>query len=70
MDIDNFQLDLEKCIEALKEDLIQIRTGRATPELVEDILVEAYDTQSPIKNYATINVSDARSLVISPWDKS
>lgn len=70
MDMDNFQLDLEKCIDALKEDLVQIRTGRATPELVEDILVEAYDTQSPIKNYATINVSDARSLVISPWDKS
>jgi ribosome recycling factor len=70
MDTEKFQEDLDKCIEALKEDLSQIRTGRATPELVEDVLVDAYDTQAPLKNYANITVSDAKSLVISPWDKS
>lgn len=70
MDTDKFQLDLDKCIEALQEDLGQIRTGRATPELVEDILVDAYNTQAPLKNYATISASDAKSLVISPWDKT
>jgi ribosome recycling factor len=70
MDTDQFKTDLEKCIEALKEDLSQIRTGRATPELVEDIMVEAYGTQAPIKSYASITASDAKSLVITPWDKS
>lgn len=70
MDTDKFKLDLDKCIEALSEDLGQIRTGRATPELVEDILVEAYNTQAPLKNYATISASDTKSLVISPWDKT
>jgi ribosome recycling factor len=70
MDTDNFKNDLEKCIEALKEDLSQIRTGRATPELVEDIPVDAYNTMAPIKNYSSITVSDAKSIVISPWDKS
>jgi ribosome recycling factor len=70
MDTDNFQLDLEKCIDALKEDLTQIRTGRATPELVEDVMVDAYSTLAPIKNYASINAADAKSLVITPWDKS
>ncbi|MCD4811557.1 ribosome recycling factor [bacterium] len=70
MDTDKFQIDLDKCIEAFKEDLAQIRTGRATPELVEDILVDVYETLLPIKNYASINASDTRSLLISPWDKS
>jgi len=70
MDIDTFKLDLEKCITSLKEDLSQIRTGRATPELVSDILVKAYGTEAPMKNYASINVADSRSLVIQPWDKS
>ena len=70
MDTDKFKEDLEKCIEALTEDLGQIRTGRATPELVEDILVDAYNTQAPLKNYATISASDVKSIVISPWDKT
>lgn len=70
MDIDIFKIDLDKCIENLSEDLSQIRTGRATPELIQDILVNAYDTQAPLKNYATINVADNRSLVVIPWDKN
>lgn len=70
MDTEEFRVDFDKCIEALKEDLSQIRTGRATPELVEDIPVEAYNTTAPLKNYANITVSDAKSLVITPWDKS
>ncbi len=70
MDIDIFKIDLDKCIENLSEDLSQIRTGRATPELIQDVLVSAYDTQAPLKNYATINVADNRSLVVIPWDKN
>ncbi len=70
MDIDIFKSDLDKCIESVTEDLSQIRTGRATPELISDVLVNAYGTQAPLKNYATINVSDTRSLVVIPWDKS
>jgi len=69
MEIEVFKKDLEKCVESLKEDLSQIRTGRANPELVEDLLVKAYETEAPLKNYATINVSDARSLTVVPWDK-
>lgn len=70
MDIDTFKVDLNKCIENLTEDLSQIRTGRATPELIQDILVNAYDTQAPLKNYASINVADTKSLVVTPWDKA
>ena len=70
MDTDSFKLDLEKCFEALKEDLSQIRVGRATPEIVEDVLVNAYETQAPVKNYASITVMDAKTISIQPWDKS
>lgn len=70
MDTDQIKKDLQKCVDHLEEDLTQIRTGRATPELVEEILVEAYGAKAPIKNYATISASDAKSLVIQPWDKS
>jgi ribosome recycling factor len=70
MDIEKFKQDLSKCLEALKEDLSQIRTGRATPEIVEDVLVDAYETQAPIKNYANITVMDAKTVSIQPWDKN
>lgn len=70
MDTDIFKTDLEKCVENLVEDLAQIRTGRATPELIQDILINAYQTEAPLKNYATINVADNRSLLVIPWDKS
>jgi ribosome recycling factor len=70
MDIDSFKSDIDKCFLSLKEDLSQIRTGRATPELIEDLLVKAYETEAPLKNYANITVSDTRSLLVQPWDKT
>jgi ribosome recycling factor len=70
MDIDSFKSDIDKCFLNLKEDLSQIRTGRATPELIEDLLVKAYETEAPLKNYANITVSDTRSLLVQPWDKT
>jgi ribosome recycling factor len=70
MDIDTFKKDLNKCVDSLKEDLSQIRTGRAAPELIQDILINVYETEAPLKNYATINVADTRSLIVIPWDKT
>ena len=62
--------DLDKCVSHLKEELAQIRTGRATPELVEPIKVEAYGTMNPLKNLGNISASDAKSLVVQLWDPS
>lgn len=70
MDINIFKTDISKCVDHVKEDLSQIRTGRATPELVEEILVNAYGSQSPVKNLASISVIDAKTINIQPWDKS
>lgn len=60
----------DKVIEYLKGELAAIRTGRATPALVEDLRVEAYNSQMELKGLASISTSDARTLVIDPWDKS
>lgn len=70
MDIDLFKADIQKCIDHIHDDLVQIRTGRATPELVEEVMVNAYETMAPIKNYASISSIDAKTLSIQPWDKS
>lgn len=70
MDIELFKKDIAKCIEHVKEDLSQIRTGRATPELVEEVMINAYETTSPLKNLATISAVDAKTINIQPWDKS
>jgi ribosome recycling factor len=70
MDTELFKKDMEKCISHVKEDLSQIRTGRATPELVEDVIVSAYETTSPLKNLATITSVDAKTINIQPWDKT
>ena len=70
MDIDLFKVDIQKCLDHLGDELSQIRTVRATPELVQEIPVNAYETLAPIRNYATINVMDAKTIAIQPWDKS
>ncbi len=60
---------MQKAIEALKQDLTAIRTGRASSALVDRITVDYYGTPTPISQVATISVPDARLLVIQPWDR-
>lgn len=58
----------EKALEHLQGELGIIRTGRATPALLETIFVESYGAQQPIKAVASISTPDARTLQIEPWD--
>ncbi|MDG2526767.1 ribosome recycling factor [Stenotrophomonas sp. HITSZ_GD] len=60
---------MAKSIEALRHTLIKVRTGRASPALVEHLKVNYYGSDMPLSQVATVNVSDARSLVITPWEK-
>ncbi len=59
-----------KSIEALRRDLLTIRTGRAAPALVERLPVDAYGSQMPLNQLAGINAPEARLLVIQPYDRS
>lgn len=63
--------DMSGALEALKKDLGKVRTGRATPKLLEGVVVtvQSYGTTMPINQLATITAPDARLLVVAPWDK-
>ena len=60
----------EKTLESLKETLQEIRTGRAQPDLVENISVDYFGTPTLIKSLGNVTVSEARQIVITPWDKT
>ncbi len=60
---------MQKTIDSLKKDLLRIRTGRATPALLDGVMVDYYGTPSPINQVANISVPDARMLVVQPWEK-
>ena len=60
----------KKAIEALRHEVGTIRTGRATPSLVENLEVEAYGVPTPLIQLAAIAVPEPRMVVITPWDKS
>jgi len=57
-----------KTIEAFKKGLTKIRTGRAHPSLLEHIVVSYYNVDTPLSQVATVNIEDARTLVIMPWE--
>ena len=61
---------MKKSVEVFKKDLLGIRTGRATPAILDRVQVEAYGSICPISQVANITVPDPRSIVIQPWDKS
>ena len=61
---------LEKAENVLKDDFSSIRAGRANPHILDKIQAEAYGGMSPLNQLGNIAVSDARCLVVSPWDKS
>ncbi len=68
--ISNTEDRMKKTVEVFKKDLIGIRTGRATPAILDKVQVEAYGSMCPISQVANITVPDPRSIVIQPWDKS
>ena len=59
-----------KSLESLRHELAKIRTGRAHPSLLEHVHVNYYGTEVPISQAANVSVDDARTLAVTPWDKS
>ena len=60
---------MEKSVEALSHELAKVRTGRAHPSLLDHIRVEYYGSEVPLSQVANINVEDARTLTVTPWEK-
>ncbi len=65
----NSEEKMRKTVEGLKKELATIRTGRATPTLIEHIKVEYAGFSAPLNQVAGISVPESRLLVIQPWDK-
>ena len=60
----------DKAVTHMKEEFTKLQIGRANPALVENLNVEVYGSQQPMKAVASVAVTDARTLTIQPWDKS
>jgi len=68
--IEKIRPNLDKSIEHFQEELNQLRTGRASTMLVENLLVDYYGAKSPLKQIANISTPEPRTIMVSPWDKS
>src|SRR5690606_13241347 len=63
------QTRMAKSVEAFRQDLTKLRTGRATTAIVDHLKVNYYGSDMPLTQVATVSVADARSLTITPWEK-
>ena len=68
--ISKAQEKMEKSINVLVSDYGTIRAGRANPGVLDKVTVDYYGTATPINQLATVSVSEARVLVVQPWDKT
>ena len=61
---------MAKCVQTFAADLKKLRTGRAHPSLIEHMRVDYYGTETPLNQLANIGIEDARTIVVTPWDKA
>lgn len=70
MYLEEYKENLNKILDHYKNELLQIRAGRANPKLIEKIMVDYYGTMTPISQMATISVPEARMILVNIWDNS
>jgi ribosome recycling factor len=61
---------MQKCVQSFLADLKKMRTGRAHPSLIEHLKVDYYGNDVPLNQVANISIEDARTIVVSPWEKA
>jgi ribosome recycling factor len=69
MVLSDTQKKMGRAVDALRRELNNLRTGRATPALLENVTVEYYGVSTPLKQIASISAPDARAILVQPWDK-
>ena len=70
LDTKEYEVKMQKTLAAYSENLSTIRAGRANPDVLKKINVDYYGSPTPISSIAEIKVTDARTIVITAWDKS
>ncbi len=68
--INKIKPELDKVIIFLEREMAKIRTGRASPALVEDVIVDCFGQKLPLKQLATISIPETKQILIQPWDNS
>lgn len=66
----NADTKMRKSIDSFKSEISKLRTGRASPAILEHIRVDYYGNEVPLSQVASVNASDARTLTITPWEKN
>jgi ribosome recycling factor len=61
---------MDKALEAMRREFASVRTGKASPALLEHLRVEAYETQMPLEQLSSISAPEPRLLIVQPWDKN
>lgn len=61
---------VEKCIQHTITEFLKIRAGKATPNMLDGVMVEYYGNPTPLNQVANVSIPDARTLAIKPWEKS
>jgi ribosome recycling factor len=67
--IEKIKPELEKVIDFFQGELQRVRSGKANPSLVEDVIIEAYGAKSPLKQLAAISCPEPRQILVQPWSK-
>ncbi|MDR2906838.1 MAG: ribosome recycling factor [Bacteroidales bacterium] len=68
--IDKHKTQMENAIEHLEKELTKVRAGKASPQMLQGLLVDYYGTPTPIEQVANINTPDPRTINIQPWEKT
>ncbi|MCC8999693.1 MAG: ribosome recycling factor [Candidatus Contendobacter sp.] len=61
---------MAKSIESLKQELSKLRTGRAHPSLLDHVMVSYYGNEMPLNQVASVGIADARTLLVTPWERN
>ena len=68
--VEDAKTQMEAALEALRREFATVRTGKATPALLDTVRVEAYGSQMPLNQLATISTPESSLLVLQPFDKT
>jgi ribosome recycling factor len=68
--LDNSKEQMDKAVTHLEAELVKVRAGKASPSMLEGIMVDYYGTKTPLNQVANVNTGDARTLIVQPWEKS
>jgi len=66
----NFKVKLKEVEDWLGREYLGVRTGKATPQILDSVMVDSYGSKTPIKHVAAIGIEDAQTVKVTPWDRS